>query len=76
MPAALNAANEEAVRAFIEERIYLTDIPAVVEAVMDGHANQPATELDTILAADRTARLSAAGEIQKLSKTAPLLAEK
>jgi len=75
LPAAMNAANEEAVRAFIEERIYLTDIPAVVEAVMDGHANQPATELDTILAADRTARLSAADEISKLTKTTALLAK-
>jgi 1-deoxy-D-xylulose-5-phosphate reductoisomerase len=76
LPAAMNAANEEAVRAFIEERIYLTDIPTIIEAVMNGHANQPATELETILAADRTARLSAANEIQKLTRTAPLLAEK
>lgn len=76
LPAAMNAANEEAVRAFIEERISLTDIPIVIEGVMNSHTNQPATELDTILAADRTARLSAAAEIQKLTKTAPLLAEK
>jgi 1-deoxy-D-xylulose-5-phosphate reductoisomerase len=76
LPAAMNAANEEAVRAFIEEQISLTDIPLVIEAVMNGHNNQPATELDTILQADRTARLSAANEIQKLTKTAPLLAEK
>lgn len=76
LPAAMNAANEEAVRAFIEEQISLTDIPLVIEAVMNGHHNQPATELDTILQADRTARLSAANEIQKLTKTAPLLAEK
>jgi 1-deoxy-D-xylulose-5-phosphate reductoisomerase len=75
LPAAMNAANEEAVRAFIEERIYLTDIPAVIEVVMNGHANQPATELDTILAADRTARLTAADEIQKITKTTALLAE-
>ncbi|MDQ1640246.1 MAG: 1-deoxy-D-xylulose-5-phosphate reductoisomerase [Pyrinomonadaceae bacterium] len=76
LPAAMNAANEEAVRAFIEEHISLTDIPLVIEAVMNGHHNQPATELDTVLDADRTARLSAANEIQKLAKTTPLLAEK
>lgn len=76
LPAAMNAANEEAVRAFIEERISLTDIPLVIEAVMNSHNNQPATELDTILDADRTARVSAAKEIQKLTKAAPLLAEK
>jgi 1-deoxy-D-xylulose-5-phosphate reductoisomerase len=76
LPAAMNAANEEAVRAFIEEQISLTDIPLVIETVMNGHHNQPATELDTILDADRTARLSAANEIQKLTKTATLVAEK
>jgi 1-deoxy-D-xylulose-5-phosphate reductoisomerase len=72
LPAAMNAANEEAVRAFIEEQISLTDIPVVIEAVMNGHRNQPATELDIILNADRTARQSAANEIQKLTKTASL----
>jgi 1-deoxy-D-xylulose-5-phosphate reductoisomerase len=76
LPAAMNAANEEAVRAFIEERICLTDIPAVIEAVMDGHHTQPANELATILDADKSARLSAAGEIQKLAKPAPLLVER
>ncbi|MFN2497515.1 MAG: 1-deoxy-D-xylulose-5-phosphate reductoisomerase [Pyrinomonadaceae bacterium] len=76
LPAAMNAANEEAVRAFIEERISLTDIPIVIEGVMNSHKNQPATELDTILDADRNARASAANEIASLTKTAPLLAEK
>src|SRR6266567_3929283 len=41
LPAAMNAANEEAVQAFIEERISLTDIPRVIEAVMDVHSTQP-----------------------------------
>jgi len=76
LPAAMNAANEEAVQAFIEEQICLTDIPLVIGAVMNGHYNQAANELDIILEADRTARLSAANEIQKITKTAPLLAEK
>jgi len=76
LPAAMNAANEEAVQAFIEEQICLTDIPLVIGAVMNGHHNQAANELDIILEADRTARLSAANEIQKITKTAPLLAEK
>lgn len=76
LPAAMNAANEEAVQAFIEERISLTDIPLVIEAVMDCHHTQPATELAAILEADESARLSAANEIQKLAKPAPLLAER
>jgi 1-deoxy-D-xylulose-5-phosphate reductoisomerase len=76
LPAAMNAANEEAVQAFIDERISLTDIPLVIEAVMDCHHTQPATELAAILEADESARLSAAVEIQKLAKPAPLLAER
>jgi 1-deoxy-D-xylulose-5-phosphate reductoisomerase len=76
LPAAMNAANEVAVQAFIEERICLTDIARVIEAVMDGHETQPAENLDAILDADRSARIFAAAEISKLDKPAPLLAER
>src|SRR6201988_4612001 len=58
-PAALNAANEEAVRAFIEERIGLTDIPRVIGVVMDQHDRQEANTLEAVLKADREARLAA-----------------
>lgn len=74
LPTAMNAANEEAVRAFIEERICLTDIPSVIERVMDQHTTLPATDLATILESDRAARLSANLEIQKLLKPSDLLA--
>jgi len=74
LPAALNAANEEAVQAFIDERINLTDIPLVIEAVMDRHQTQPAASLAAVLAADESARRSAAVEIEKLAKPAPLTA--
>jgi 1-deoxy-D-xylulose-5-phosphate reductoisomerase len=70
LPAAMNAANEEAVRAFIDERISLTDIPRVIEAVMDGHSTQALANLDTVLDTDRTARLSALSEIEKLTNIA------
>ena len=59
LPAAMNAANEEAVSAFIDERICLTEIPHVVETVMNSHQNQPARDIETILNADRCARLAA-----------------
>ena len=59
LPAAMNAANEEAVSAFIDERISLTEIPHVVETVMNSHQNQPARDIETILNADRLARLAA-----------------
>jgi 1-deoxy-D-xylulose-5-phosphate reductoisomerase len=65
-PAALNAANETAVAAFLEERIRLTDIPRVIESVLDAHEPRPVTDLDTVLETDRAARLSATAEINAL----------
>ena len=62
LPAAMNAANEEAVGAFLDQRIDLTEIPHVIETVMNSHAKQPARDIETILAADRAAR-SAAAEV-------------
>jgi 1-deoxy-D-xylulose-5-phosphate reductoisomerase len=76
LPAAMNAANEEAVRAFIEERISLTDIPRVIELVMNSHDTVPANDLTAILAADREARTRALVEIDQLGTSAELLAER
>lgn len=76
LPAAMNAANEEAVQAFIDERICLTDIPRVIEAVMDKHSTQSLADLDTVLETDRLARLSAIEEIEKLAQTPNQLAER
>jgi 1-deoxy-D-xylulose-5-phosphate reductoisomerase len=70
LPAAMNAANEEAVSAFIGERICLTEIPQIIESVMNDHSNEPAKDIDTILQADRDARLSAASAIERLVKAA------
>lgn len=74
LPTVLNAANEEAVRAFIEERICLTDIPRVIELAMDQHTTQPALDLETVISTDREARLTANAEIEKLAKPSDLLA--
>jgi 1-deoxy-D-xylulose-5-phosphate reductoisomerase len=68
LPAALNAANEEAVSAFIKRRIRLTDIPRVTEAVMDAHRTRPVSDLDVVLEVDREARAAAAAEIARLSE--------
>jgi 1-deoxy-D-xylulose-5-phosphate reductoisomerase len=65
LPAAMNAANEEAVGAFIDERICLTEIPVIIASVMDEHTNQAVVDIETILAADRAARLAAQAEIEK-----------
>ena len=68
LPAAMNAANEEAVHAFIDERISLADIPRVIETVMNRHQTRPATDLEAVLDADRTARAAAASIIESLSR--------
>jgi 1-deoxy-D-xylulose-5-phosphate reductoisomerase len=65
LAAAMNAANEEAVQAFIDEQISLTDIPRVIEEVMDAHATQPVESLDVVLEVDRTARQHAAIIIER-----------
>ncbi|HJU54871.1 MAG TPA: 1-deoxy-D-xylulose-5-phosphate reductoisomerase [Pyrinomonadaceae bacterium] len=67
MAAAMNAANEEAVRAFLEERISLTDIPRVIEEVMDGHETRPVENLDVVLVADRNARATASAIIERIN---------
>jgi 1-deoxy-D-xylulose-5-phosphate reductoisomerase len=67
LPAAMNAANEEAVSAFLNERIVLTEIPQVIETVMNRHQNQPARDIETILEADRDARLAALATIEEIS---------
>ena len=68
LPAALNAANEEAVHAFIDERIALTDIARVIESVMNQHRTRPATDLEAVLDADRAARAEATAIIESLSR--------
>jgi len=55
-PTALNAANEEAVWAFLEGRISFLDISTTVREVMDGWTWEPEDDLERILEADREAR--------------------
>lgn len=73
MPTAMNAANEEAVAAFIDGRLGLTDIPQVISTVMDLHTNEAASDIQTILDADCSARLQANAEIEKLTSTSSVL---
>ena len=65
-PAVLNAANEIAVAAFIAGRIRLTDIPRIIESVLDAHETRPVADLTTVLETDAAARLSATAEINRL----------
>lgn len=66
-PAALNAANEVAVQAFLDGRIRIGEIFEINAAVINEHQSQPAATLESILAADAWARTRA---IMKLGKTA------
>jgi 1-deoxy-D-xylulose-5-phosphate reductoisomerase len=56
MPAVLNGANEVAVNSFLEGTIRFTDIPAIVETVMEAHEVKLLTTLDDALRADQWAR--------------------
>ena len=55
-PAVLNAANEEAVSAFLQGRIGFLDIPALVGEALAALAAAPAGSLEALLAADADAR--------------------
>jgi 1-deoxy-D-xylulose-5-phosphate reductoisomerase len=54
--AALNAANEVAVEAFLARRARFLDIPRVIERVLEKHVTLPADSLPPILEADRISR--------------------
>lgn len=58
-PAVLNAANEEAVAAFLQGRLPFLRIAEVVADVLAQHRPQPLAGVDTVLAADQWARQKA-----------------
>jgi 1-deoxy-D-xylulose-5-phosphate reductoisomerase len=55
-PAVLNAADEVAVRMFLDGEIHFQDIVRVVGKVLESHDSSPARDVETILDADRWAR--------------------
>jgi 1-deoxy-D-xylulose-5-phosphate reductoisomerase len=68
MPAVLNAANEQAVALFLDEKIRFLDIPRCIEWVCDRHQNDNCANpsLDDILAADKWARQEVLTATEKL----------
>ena len=60
IPAVLNAANEIAVAAFLDNRIAFTRIASMVEEVLSRYAPAAPTSLDEVMAVDAEARLRAA----------------
>ena len=55
-PAVLNAANEEAVAFFLDERIGFMDIPRVIESALERHTPTVSPSLEALQAADEEAR--------------------
>ena len=64
-PAVLNAANEVAVAAFLQEKIRFTQIPAILETVLGQAATLPIDHLDAVMAIDADARQLAAEAVTK-----------
>ncbi|HMG34492.1 MAG TPA: 1-deoxy-D-xylulose-5-phosphate reductoisomerase [Blastocatellia bacterium] len=52
MPAAMSAANEVAVAAFLEKQISFMDIPATITSTMAAHETQKCSSIEAVLEAD------------------------
>lgn len=64
-PAVLNAANEEAVSAFLQGRIGFLSIPALVEEALQDMSHAAADSLDALLDADAAARTTTRNAISR-----------
>ena len=71
MPAVLNAANEQAVELFLEEKIRFLDIPKLIEYVCEKHKSnyQENPNLHDILAVDKWARQEALAATNMVSNS-------
>ncbi|RMD72056.1 MAG: 1-deoxy-D-xylulose-5-phosphate reductoisomerase [Cyanobacteria bacterium J149] len=69
MPAVLNAANEQAVALFLQEKITFLDIPRLIELVCDRFSsdNRPNPSLEDILHADSWAREAVVEQVSVLA---------
>jgi 1-deoxy-D-xylulose-5-phosphate reductoisomerase len=66
-PTVLNAADEVAVAAFLEERIPFTAIPAVIERVMEEMPTGPVSHFDDLFGADAEARERSRQQVRELA---------
>ena len=71
MSAALNAANEQAVALFLDEKVHFLDIPKLIEATCEKHRadNRQNPNLEDILAVDHWARQAVLEASEKLEQT-------
>jgi 1-deoxy-D-xylulose-5-phosphate reductoisomerase len=68
MPTVLNAANEIAVDAFLNEKVRFTDIPVIIERCMSKFEVKPAKTLAIVLEADELARVISKQIIAELNQ--------
>jgi len=66
--AELNAANEEAVAAFLDGRLGFTDIPRIIETVLERADSAEPDTLDVVKLADHRAREQALRTIEEISR--------
>ena len=67
-PAAMNAANEVAVAAYLQEGIRFPEIAHVISTTMEAHTSSPLHTLHDALEADRWAREKASALVHSLTK--------
>ena len=67
IPTVLNAANEVAVDAFLNEQVRFTDIPLIIERCIDQFEVKPADTIALILEADKKARIVSKQVIAELT---------
>ena len=72
-PTSLNAANEVAVNAFLQERIDFLDIYRVNKETLAACSTQPADSIEAVVEADRTARLYAEAFVDELVQSPQLV---
>jgi 1-deoxy-D-xylulose-5-phosphate reductoisomerase len=68
LPAVLNASNEIAVQAFLEEKISFCDIPEIIRNTMEHHTVFTSPGIDEILSADSWARAAATTAVEKICR--------
>lgn len=68
MPAAMNAANEVAVEAFLQGGIRFNDISDIIRSTMEAHRAQDVDTIEVTLEADRWARSKAESLVHALAK--------
>jgi len=65
--AALNAANEVAVAAFLKGEAGFSSIPEIIRSALDRHAGQDGNSIEQCLEIDRQARLTAASAVRSMA---------